>query len=67
MKRLFSLALLASMSVALSGAMVGCSASANVDPNHDSASTSDSTYKKTTYRDANGNVTETKVQKSANP
>jgi hypothetical protein len=65
MKRLFSLALLAAMSLALSGAMVGCSANGSVDtPNdHDS----NSSMKKTTYRDANGNVTETKVQKSTNP
>lgn len=72
MKRLLSLALLACASVALSGAMVGCSASANVDPNHDHVSTStdttgDTTYKKTTVRDANGNVVETKTQKSTNP
>ena len=64
MKRLFSLVLLACVSFALSGAMVGCHASAGVDtPDHDH----DTSYKKTTYRDANGNVTEQKVQKSNNP
>jgi hypothetical protein len=65
MKRLFTFALLACVSLALSGAMVGCSASGSVDtPNdHDSSSS----YKKTTYRDANGNVTETKTTKTNNP
>ena len=63
MKRLLSIALLGCFSMAL----VGCSASGSVDTPNDHASTSDTSYKKTTYKDANGNVTETKVQKTNNP
>ena len=65
MKRLLSLVLLACVSLALSGVMVGCSASGSVDTptDHDH----DTSYKKTTYRDSNGNVTEQKVEKSNNP
>jgi hypothetical protein len=63
MKRLLSTALLACVSLAFSGVMAGCSASASVDPDRARpASSSDTTYKKTTYRDANGNVVERKVE-----
>jgi hypothetical protein len=71
MKRAISAAVLGFVSLALSGAMIGCSASADVDPNHGHVSsrtttvdnTGTASYKKTTYRDANGNVVEQKVEK----
>jgi hypothetical protein len=64
MKRLLSSVLLASISVAFSGVMAGCSASASVDPDRSArpASDSDTYYKKTTTTDSNGNVTERKVE-----
>ena len=64
MKRVISSVLLGCMSLALSGVIAGCSASASVDPDRSArpASSSDTTYKKTTYRDANGNVVERKVE-----
>jgi hypothetical protein len=63
MKRLLSSVLLASISVAFSGIMAGCSASASVDPDRaQPASSSDTYYKKTTTTDANGNVVERKVE-----
>ena len=71
MKRAISAAVLGVVTLALSGVMVGCSAGVDVDPNHDHVSTRTTTtdtsgtasYKKTTYRDANGNVVEQKVEK----
>jgi hypothetical protein len=70
MKCAISAAVLGVVSLALSGVMVGCSAGVDVDPNrsHVSATTTTDTsatasYKKTTYRDANGNVVEQKVEK----
>ncbi len=68
MKRAISAIVLGIVSFAVSGAMVGCSAGVNVDPDraHTSSSTTgDSTYRKTTVRDANGNVVETKTEKKA--
>ena len=67
MKRLLVSMLLGSLTLTLGGVMAGCSASASVDP-HDSdvhartSSDRQETYKKTTVRDANGNVVERKVE-----
>ena len=73
MKRAISAAVLGVVTLALSGVMVGCSAGVDVDPNHDHVSsrttvdnTGTASYKKTTYRDANGNVVEQKVEKHNN-
>jgi hypothetical protein len=68
MKRFILCTLVGSLGLAVSGAMVGCSASASVDPPARSASdTNSSSYKKTEVRDANGNLVERKVEtKSSN-
>ena len=70
MKRAISAAILGCVSLVLTG-VVGCSAGVDVDPNHTHTSrttttvdnTGTASYKKTTYRDANGNVVEQKVEK----
>jgi hypothetical protein len=48
----------------VTGAMTGCHASADVEPNHTSSvnGSSSSSYKKTEVRDANGNLVEKKVE-----
>jgi hypothetical protein len=63
MKRLILCTLVGSLGLAVSGAMVGCSASANVEPDRSRpASSRDSSYKKTEVRDANGNLIERKTE-----
>jgi hypothetical protein len=68
MKRLLVPVLLGSVILTFGGVMAGCSASAGADP-HDgdlharTAGDRDESYtKKTTVRDANGNVIERKVE-----
>ena len=67
MKRLLVITILG----CFTGAMAGCSASATIDPDRDHVSgshmSSDTSVKKTTYRDANGNVVEQKVERHDNP
>lgn len=64
MKSMIASIVIAAMSLALSGSVVGCSASGSIEPDHTSTSRSgmDSSYKKTEVRDANGNVVESKVE-----
>jgi hypothetical protein len=69
MKSLIASFVVGSLSLAVSGAMVGCSASGSIEPAHTSSTSSgsSSSYKKTEVRDANGNLIEKKVEtKSAN-
>ena len=74
MNRMLTTLVLGCVSIALSGGVVGCSAGVNVDPNHDHVSSSTTTtdnggsasYKKTTVRDANGNIVEQKTEKRNN-
>jgi hypothetical protein len=68
MKSLIVSLVAGSLSLAVSGAMVGCSASGSIEPDHTSTTSgSSSSYKKTEVRDANGNLIEKKVEtKSAN-
>ena len=68
MKSLITTVLLSSMSIA-TGALVGCSASGSVEPDHNARTEvrtdtngSSSSYKKTEVRDANGNLVEKKVE-----
>jgi hypothetical protein len=65
MKSLFASILLAGMALALSGANLGCSASAGVEPDRSRPAGSrddDRSYKKTEVRDANGNVIERRTE-----
>ena len=65
MKSLFASILLAGISLALSGANIGCSASAGIEPDRSRPASSrdgDSSYRKTETRDANGNVIERKTE-----
>lgn len=61
MKRIISATLVACMAFVLSGASLGCHASASVDPDRDHNST---TVKKETVRDANGHVVKEETHKS---
>ena len=62
MKRIISATLVACLSFVLSGALIGCHASADVDPDRDSHS--NSSVKRTTVRDANGHVVREETHKS---
>ena len=63
MKRVLGTALLSCMALAI----VGCHASADVDPPRGSSSDSSMSTKKVTVRDANGNVVEQKTERHVNP
>jgi hypothetical protein len=65
MKSMLASLIVASLSLAVTGAMTGCHASADVEPDHTSSNingSSSSSYKKTEVRDANGNLVEKKVE-----
>jgi hypothetical protein len=64
MKSMLASIVIASLSFTVTGAMTGCHASADVEPNHTSSvnGSSSSSYKKTEVRDANGNLVEKKVE-----
>lgn len=65
MKSLIVSLVAGSLSLAVSGAIAGCSASGSIEPDRTHTSTSagtSSSYKKTEVRDANGNLIEKKVE-----
>ena len=68
MKSMISSAIVVVLSLGLSGAIIGCTASGSIEPDHTSTSTngSSSSVKKTEVRDANGNLVEKKVETKIN-